>query len=260
MSKAETIEQTFQERTFDESGQTIEGAAPDPDPVAEDAKTSAAADESSQKKYRIGDQEFANQDEALAYAQSHVVTLETETQVADAYRQGLRDALANPQIPPQNVTPPAAPPKSDIDPQEMYTNPEAFLQKYAQKIKNDTLGELNANQSLKAQSDSIWSEFTQRHPELAEFRTEVEQYVQNDTQAVRAVIATKGRPASYDYIATKIKSRFEAYATAVKPKRELPNNGGGASPAGGIETVTPKTPSKKPLSFSEQVASIRKRR
>jgi flagellar hook-length control protein FliK len=258
-----TANQTFTERTFDESGQTVEevvpgesGAAPDAghaDPVADAAKAAAAAEPVSQKKYRIGDQEFATQEEALAYANS-------QTQIADAYSQGLRDALSNPAATPQNVTQTPPKPELGIDPQEMYTNPEAFLQKYATKIKTDTITEISQSQSLKAQSDAIWGEFTSRHPELADFRTEVENYVQGDTAAVRALISTKGRPASYDYIATKIKSRFEAYGAAVKPKRELPNTSGGASPAGTTETVTPKTSPKKPLSFSEQVASIRKRR
>lgn len=254
----------IRENTFDENGQTIDdgSGADEADPIAEAAKAEAlaATAAASAKKYRIGDREFATQDEALTYAQSQVTTLETETQVADAYRQGIRDAMANPQGGAQNVTLPIEPPKPEIDPQEMYTNPEQFLQKFATKIKNDTIGELSQTQNLKAQSDQIWNEFTYRHPELADFRTEVEQYVQSDTQAVRSIIATKGRPSSYDYIATKIKSRFESYATALKPKRELPNGGGGASPGGGNQTVTPPAPAKKALSFSQQVASIRKKR
>ncbi len=235
---------------FDENGQTVEGAELEADPVAEEAK--AAAAETPAKKFRIGDQEFSTETEALAFAQRQV-------EIDNAYQQGVREAASALQPQPGSVTPAAPPPEvENVD--ELYTNPQEFLKRYATKIKTEALSEINHRDSMRAQSDQIWREFTDRHPSLAEFRGEVEQFVEQNNPDVRAIIQHKGRPASYDFIATKLKSRFEAYSAALKPKRELPNTSGGASPAQKGSSVTPKEPEKKPLSLAEQVRSIRKRR
>lgn len=247
---------TIRENVFDENGVTVESREVQPgetvDEVIEDAPAAPA------HKFRIGDRTFATQDEAIAFANQSV---ELEQQKADAYAQGVLDAANRGGNPNPNVTPPVASTEPPLNTEELYTNPQAFLDKFANKIKTETRTELSQAETMKAQSDQIWREFTERHPALADFRNEVEQFVQADTANVRAIIGSRGRPASYDYIATKLKSRFEGYASALKPKRELPNNSGGASPtqaaAGG---VTPKESGKKALSFSEQIRSIRKRR
>ena len=209
-------------------------------------------------KYRIGEKTFVTQDEALEYAQSQVSALETEQQVADAYRQGMREAMQTAPGVAESVTH-SQPAQNSLDTEELYTNPQAFLDKFATKIKTETRSEIEQRDSLKAQSDQIWREFTERHPALSDFRNEVETFVQGDVNAVRAIIVTKGKPASYDYIATKLKSRFETYANAVKPKRELPNGSVGASPSSKANGVTPKEPTKKILSFAEQIRTIRKK-
>jgi hypothetical protein len=258
---------------FDEAGETVEEIeasadaeteqleATEGEAPAEEAARSEETQEtpdSSRGKYRIGDRVFDTQEEALAYATSQVSALETENQVADAYRQGMRDALTNTPTAVENVTP-AVPPAPAYSAEELYTDPQAFLDKYARKIKEETRAEIDQSLSLKAQSDQIWREFTDRHPALAEFRHEVEDFVSKNTTDVRAVIATKGRPASYDFIATKMKSRFQAYASVVAPKRELPNTRSDASPSSKAARVTQTPPPKKPLSFAEQLRSIRKR-
>lgn len=246
------------EVVFDENGQTVE-VHHESDPVAEDAREAAAGDDAPAEvvapaaKFRIGDQEFGTETEALAYAQRQV-------EIDNAYQQGVREASAGLLPGTQGVTstPVAAAEPENVD--ELYTNPQDFLKKYATKIKNETIGELSQRDNLKAQSDGIWREFTDRHPALADFRSEVENFVAQNNVDVRAIIQTKGRPASYDFIATKLKSRFEAYATALKPKRELPNGGGGPSPSSKASGVTPKEAPKKVLSMGEQIRSLRKSR
>lgn len=250
---------------FDESGETVAEmeAAVEGEEVAEQVEDTEAPLESENQdsgpgKYRIGDKSFDTQEEALAYATSQVSALETENQVADAYRQGIRDAIAQAQPGGERVTPQAPPPPA-YNTEELYADPQAFLDKYAQRIKTETLSELDQRTSLQAQSDQIWREFTDRHPSLSDFRSEVEDFVSKNRTEVRAVIATKGAPSSYDFIATKIKSRFESYANAVKPKRALPNARSDASPSSKSERVTQNPAAKKPLSFAEQLRSIRKR-
>lgn len=256
------------ENVFDENGQTVEtleiaqeNGAPTAEEPAEtvDPKTAAAP----AAKYRIGDKEFATQDEALAYAQSQVSALSTEAQVADAYRQGIRDSMNQPSNALPGVTLPTlptVPAEPALNTEELYTNPQAFLDRYGAKIKAEALSEINQRDSARAQGDAIWREFTDRHPDMADFRTEVETFVDQNATDVRGIVSTKGRPAAHDFIATKLKSHFERYATALKPKRELPNTGGAASPPQKAAGVTPPAPPEKLLSFSDQVRSIRKRR
>lgn len=261
---AQSAEQvTRREHVFDENGQTVEvvETLDDGDPPETEAVVEGEAEEipeaAAPAKYRIGDREFANQDEALAYAQSQVSALSTEAQVSDAYRQGIRDAISQKGAQTEQVTQTPAP---AINAEELYTNPQEFLTKYAEQIKRETIGEVRHAQSAQAQSDQIWREFTDRHPAMADFRGEVEAFVEHNQSDVRGIVATKGKPASYDFIATKLKSRFERYANSLKPVRELPNVSGGASPAQKATSVTSKAPEKKALSFSEQIRSIRKRR
>lgn len=264
MSGTQTEQTTRRTAVFDENGQTIsesEENAPELEaaPELEDGEAAAAAPEQLEGKYRIGDKKFQTQDEALAYAQSHVSALETETQIADAYRQGMRDAVSQVPGTGSNVIP-AAPAAPELNVEELYTDPKAFLAKYATQIKNEALGTVQQDMQIKYESDKIWNEFTNRHPMLADFRKETEGFVSLNTPEVRAIIATKGQEAAYDWIATKLKSQFATYANAVQPKRALPNTGAGASPTSKASGVTLKAEPKKTLSFSEQIRSLKKRR
>jgi len=149
---------------FDEKGQDIQETE-----SAQEADQDDTQEEAATPKYKIGDKTFNTQAEALAYAESQVSALETETQVADAYRQGMRDALHKP-LETEVVTPQ----QDDVDTEELYTNPKAFLDKFANKIKHETRSELEQKEALRSESDQIWREFTERHPSLADFRGEVE--------------------------------------------------------------------------------------
>lgn len=208
-------------------------------------------------KYRIGDKSFKTMAEAHAYATSQLSTLETEAQVADAYRRGVQEALQT-SNPIQNVTPSQAP-EDDFNEEEYFADPKGFLKKFSEKIKAETIGTLTEQQTVQAESNRIWNEFTSRHPALADFRNEAETFVGANVTTVKAIIATKGQSAAYDYIAMKLREQFSKYAEATKPTRKLPN-GGNASPSGQSRSVTPKQALKKPLSFAEQIRSIKKRK
>lgn len=252
------------EKFFDENGNDIAAeevaAAPEEAAVEEAAAEVEGGDETPARepaKYRIGDREFATQEEAIAFAQSHLTTIETERQVADAYRAGLREALTQAKPTDQIVTPQVP----TINAEELYTNPEQFLQKFAKQIKDETRTELEQVSNIQAESNRIWNEFTQRHPMLADFRSDVEDYVQKNVMTVQSVIATKGRPAAYDYVATQLKSRAAAIAAAGKPARELPNGGTVAAPTTKQTTaVTKKAEEKKAVSMADAIRNMRKRR
>lgn len=252
--EAEAQAPAEQEAEVEASDESDSGAGPQASASEEESGSRASGG-----KFRIGDKVFNTQKEALAYAESRTTQLETETQIADAYRQGIRDAMSQTSAPAESVTPQAQAP-DELDPEELYTNPQSYTAKLRQRIKAETLAEVEAREQNRTQSDQIWHEFTSRHPMLADFRGDVENFTAQNLTAVQAIIATKGRPAAYDYVATKIRSDFERKAAALKPKRELPNTTAGASPSSKAAGVTPKTEPKKALSLSEQLRSIRSKR
>lgn len=259
----QTQETKQAEKFFDENGNDI--AAEEVGIEAQEGEVEAATEEvegsdevpaQQPQKYRIGDREFTTQEEAIAFAQSHLTTIETERQVADAYRAGLREALVHNAPVQQSVTPP----KPAFNTEELYTNPEEFLGKFARQIKEETRAELDQVSNVRAESDRIWSEFTQKHPMLADFRSDVEDYVEKNLMTVQSVIATKGRPAAYDYVATQLKARAAAIAGAGKPVRALPNGGTMAAPASKQPNVTKKPVEQKPVSMAEQIRNLKKGR
>jgi len=229
------------------------GDAPETE-AAEALETEAPAP----AKYRIGDREFATQEEALAFANSQVSTLETERQLTDAYRQGIQDAVthANPQ---QSVTPPA-PAEPEFNEQLYYENPAEFLKNYSKQITQQVTTQIHSQLSEKELSNKIWNDFATRHPELADYRDEVEATAAKHLSELKLVNQTKGQTAGFDYVALKVKSNFERYANAVKPHKALPNSRQASGQPGQSSGVTPKTTAKKPLSMAEQIRSIKPKR
>lgn len=263
----ETIEEVMEEVAEDgapaPAADEPEAEEVDPDsdveqeePAEEPAEEAPLAPAKSGRTWKIGNKSFATQAEALAYAESHVNALETEQQLADAYRQGIQDGALRPK-PTENVTPPPAEP--DLNAEELYTNPTEFLKKYENRIVTKTRAQLDQEAAVNEQSNQLWREFTDRHPGFTDFRREVESFVGTNAPQVQAIVGTKGRPAGYDWIAMKLKNQFEQYATALRPKRALSNAVSGPTPTTKQSGVTPKTPEKKPLSFADELRSIRKR-
>lgn len=215
----------------------------------------AGEGEGGEGKIKIGDMSFNSVEEAHAWASKQVGQEQDHTQEVNAYRQVIQEALRNPNGG-ENVTPA----KPQFDEEKLWANPQEFLQEFGNNIRQQTLDEINKANALKANGEAVWNEFTGRHPQLADFREEVEQFAAANTKELAALTKAKGRTATYDYIAVSLKAKFQRYADAQKPRRELPNGKGGTSPSGKGTGVTPTKPAKKPLSFSEQIRSIKKKR
>lgn len=268
------------ENVFDENGEAVQELVPDepnpqaaaaapadvdppegdgedapPQPPAAPAPAAAAAPATPKPpaKFRIGDQEFATQEEALAYA-------DQITRDGYAQRQLLQNLQAPPAAPAPSVTPPAPAAAPALNYDELFQNPQAFLQKYGQEVYNRVMSDVQRAEATRTQSDAIWREFSDRHPALSEFRADVEGFVNQNMEQVRSIIQTKGRPASYDFIATKLRSDWERRANVLKPSRELPNTRVTSTPGTrSAAPVTPEVPAKKPQTMREQINSIRKR-
>lgn len=247
------------EVVFDENGNTVETVeapqALETQDTPEDAQDGADTP-APEGKFRIGDQTFQTEAEALAFAQAQVAALEAEKQVSDAYQQGLRDAALKAAPQTQNVTPP--PPA--IDTEKFYTNPQEFLTEFAQKVKNETLQTVEQTAAERNADEQVWRDFTHAHPMFADFRNEVEFFTRQHAKTVQGIAATKGQKAAFDYVATQMKVQFNKYAEATKPVRELPNTRAAGPTGAKGGNVTPPATKEKPMNFMEQVRSIRKSR
>lgn len=211
-------------------------------------------------KYKIGSKTFKTVAEATAYAESQISALETDRQVTDAYRQGIRDAISQSQPAPAQTEP-----EDDFDESEYYANPRDFLKKFAAKVETRVLGTVQQTAAQAAQAEAVWRDFGDRHPMYAdkEFRGEIEGIANQHADTLKVIIATKGKDAAYDYCALKLKEKIDRYVQASKPSRKLSNASSGASPTpkgGGQGGVTPKPAAKKPETFHEQIMKIRKKR
>lgn len=248
------------ERVFGTDGNTIEEVVAEEVPeevveeteAVEETETPPAAPAAAAHKYRIGDKTFATQAEAITYAEGQVGA---GTEV-DAYRQALREVIS--QVPRSPVVTPVTPVEENAD--EIYTNPAEYLRKRDDRIKAEVLQQVNQQTAVTEADNRIWHEFSDRHPDLSDFREEIASLVGKIQPEVQAIGRTKGQAAAYDYVATKFKVHAERINAALKPKRALPNGAGGGAAGGKVETVTPKPDAKKPLSFSEQVRNLRKGR
>lgn len=237
------------EEVAEETDEVVEEPA---DEEVEETEVEEPAPAKGKAKYRIGDKEFDTAEEAHAYATS----VETESNENDAYRRIVKEALlANP--PAESVTPDA----DDIDETQLFENPKEFLKKFAEKIETKTVQRLDQTQAQKTQSDAIWREFSDRHPALADFRNEAEMITGQNLALVQKLVKTKGQAAAYDFIALKMREDFSRKANALKPSKQLSNKSAATTPSGTKPAgVTPKPKEKKPLSFAEQIRSIKKRK
>lgn len=224
-----------------------------PDPNAEAAPDSESTEGEDPPaptgKYRIGEHVFDTQEAALAFAQA-------ETERADAYRQGVRDAALAPATP-EKVTPAA---EEEFNEEAYYADPKAFLKEYKKTIVNETLKTVDTTLSKRAADEQVWNEFSQRHPALADFQNDVERVTAANLNEVRSLATSKGIAAAYDFVAMKVRADFAKKAEALKPTRALPNGGGTTSSAGGSQRVTQKVSPKKPLSMAEQIRQTRGKR
>lgn len=210
-------------------------------------------EQAAEGKYRIGDKTFQTQAEAYAYAQSLTDEEPESMSALDAYRQAIIDSRQQ-GIETESVT------QDDFNEEEYYADPKAYFQKFKQQIREEVVNEVTQSSSQQAQSDAIWRDFSDRHPKLASFRNEVEQYAAANQTAVQKIVKKQGREAAYDYIALNLAQQFSKYAQAVTPKRQLRNASTQGAPSGGTGGVTPKKQVKKPMSFTEQIRSLKRSR
>lgn len=218
------------------------------------AQTEENAPEATEEdyKYELPDgSRFKSQEEALKHAQKLIQDKEIELATANAYQQGIHDFASR--IPQSgNVTPQQPEEDTAAWETEFYSNPKKVLAEVEAKAIEKAETRLAQKLSAQEADKQIWSEFTSLHPDLADFKADVDGVTDSNREVVQALFQTKGKKAAMDYVAQKTRAKFEAYLEATKKRTELPRTRI-ASPTPGQTNVTQKKPTEQPLDFAAQL-------
>lgn len=233
---------------------------PDPEATPEAEDNAEEVDSGDDSSITIDGQSFKTEAEALAYARDKITQSDIEIARADAYRQGIAEGRQNVTLP-QNVTP--QPQEDDKEwEQKFYENPKKAIAEAMEAARKEALKELDGKTTIDRENARLWNRFSELHPDLADFRDDVEQVGTRHREELLLMAKTKGEDAAMNFLATKTRTKFQQWAEKAKPGKPLPNGGGGASPSGGSKDVTKSSGKKsedKPLSFVDQIKQNKKR-
>lgn len=215
-----------------------------------DVKLSAAVEPEAEvvpedAKIKIGDKTFASREEAIGYAEE----LERAKLANDAYRQGIKDVLAE-----QKGYTPTTEPVETFE-QDFYADPKAYLQKERERLKAEVKAEIEGAQSAKQKETETWSKFYMDNPDLVNARKWVDVALKEDWETLKDMDATK----ALKLVAEKVRAERRAAVLDLLPQRELPNKGGEASP-GGQTSVTREQPTPEVLNFVQQARKLKAKR
>lgn len=262
-------EETFEQST--EAAQTSEasGTQDESGDAEGDAGVLAGGEASAERAvgrspagpaYEIDGRAFNSEKEAIDWLLTQKNDLERERLIADAYRSGIQDAAGrlSPDIP-------QVPQQEDEDPDwetRYYQDPKAALAERERKAEERILRKIQQQQSAAQAEREVWDKFCASHPDLADFRSDVETVANSpeNIQIVQALARTKGEQAAIDYVAQKTRAKFQAYMRASQQRTVLPRSTVGASPTGAADrNVTLQQKSEKPLSFAEELRQFKKK-
>lgn len=206
----------------------------------------------------IGGKSFKSQKEALDWAQENISVLEQERIQADAYRQAVQDLRVTPQTQ-QSVTPTAEEPA--FNDEQFYANPGQTLAEIEERAVKKAEASITRKLQAREQDKEIWENFVNAHPDLEDFRDDVENFATQYADTVRTLSQTRGQRAAMDFVAQKTRAKFQAYYEKTKPKTILTKTGGvGSAPAGAPGSVTPQKKHDAPLSLVDQMRKLKQSR
>lgn len=241
---SETLQQLQQVRSGESAPVEAAGDVADGQPAGEVV---------AEAKVKIGDKEFASQEEAFQYAESLQAQGETERLISDAYRQGIQDAIQKDPIG-QNVTQPAEPamPSNEELDAQFFENPTEYLRKHAEQVRQEA--EQAALEKIRAEQaeENLWQEFFSRHPDLDGFRQDATMVLESNRQLVEDIARTQGKQKALDYLAQKTRAKFQAWAERSRPQQELQRNAATPTPSGS-ERVTQSSTTEEAVDFASQL-------
>lgn len=210
--------------------------------VSEEVQPEAVA----KQEIKIGDKVFKSEAEAIKYAES----LEQDKLLAESYNMGVKEALALAQKP-QDVEPVV---EENFE-ETFYANPKEALTKMKEQAKQEAINIIKAERA----EEESWNEFSNKYPDLADSRVEVNRIMQENWDMLSKV---KDRQKAMDVLALKTRSYFDHIVEKRKPRTELPNKPGPAVSTGSqnAPSVTPKQKSQEPLTMAQQLKSMRMRK
>jgi len=189
-------------------------AAPEVAPEVEAAPAEGTFDFDGQK--------FASEKDAFEYLQGQHGNLKTEQMLDQARLQGMQDAYSNIPSLPLETPAPLAPvdPAADMD--KFYENPAEYLQNMKKQMKTDLDADWNNRQAAVAKDAEVWNNFTNKYPDLADFRDEVESIATVHGDTIKA-LAARDAGKAMEFVALKTREKFQRYAEAMKPTKVLSN-------------------------------------
>lgn len=224
---------------------------------AQAEESSEAGEETSAAKYKIGEKEFSTEAEAFQYAEQ----IQREADLAEArnaaYRQGIlesQQAVVQPQNVTQNVEE-----EDDTFNDEFYADPKEALARREKQLEEKIEARLSQKWEQQSAEEQTWSEFFQAYPDLSDHKDVCETLVAQHTQDIKALVTTKGRKAAMDYLAQKVRGKFQSWVESNKPRRELPSTSSGPT-EGSHQNVTRKTKEPEVLDFAAQIKQNRMQR
>jgi len=208
--------------------------------------------------FEVDGQKFASEKAAFDYLKARNSELEATSMVEMARLEGMQDALrygAQPQggVPQQEVVNP------ELDAENFYANPIEYLAKERAKMKNELMSEVSASQATSQRNAQIWNDFVTRHPSLADMRDIVDLVADQNSKVVKAMAARNPEKA-YDFVASKVKAKFQKYSEDMKPGRVLTENKGGVSPGSNqiVTTAGKQGNNDKAVDFISQMRNLKR--
>jgi len=236
-------------------GNVPEAPAPAPVEVAPAPEALAPAP-STEGTVEVDGQTFVNEGEALKYLQGRYGELQAEGAITEARVQGMQEAM-------QYQATPSAPapvePVPEVDMDKFYENPTQFLLDRDSAIEQRLMSKVQATQAQTQQDAQVWTNFTAKHPDLADFQGDVEAVAAQHRDAV-AALAKRDMSKAMDYVAMKTREKFQRYAEALKPTRTLSNAKPTAVQGGNptVSTAPQKGQEDNSLDFVSQLRNMRK--
>lgn len=220
------------------SEEASEGTAEgDGEPAPEVAAEAADDDEG---PIRIGDREFTSSKEAIKYAEE----LEREKLISEAHHAGIREALEATRKPEA----PVPEPEDDFE-QRFYTNPKGVIKEVEEKAVQKALSLIDQQNKR----EKLWKDFLDEHPDIR--RKDAERILQENWETIgKMTDLMKAQKA----LASRVRAEYEEIRNLGKPRTELPAKKQVLSPSGGKPSVTPAKKEEKPLSFAQELRSLRK--
>ena len=229
------------------AGKQEEASEAAPEPAKEAVEPTPAAEvkpAKEQKKWKIGDQVFTNEEDALKYAQDlHLSMVQQE-----AYQQGLIDAKPKEE-------PAKKPTIEDEVEAKLFENPKEALAQYKDYIVATVKDDIKAEAKAEASRREVWTNFYESNADLAESRELVEFVLQKNWKELGNLPYEK----SLNLLAEKTRAVLTSYKEAKLPSKELQS--------GTVQTTGASTPPttvvlKKPdptLDFISQLNKHRRR-